>query len=327
MVYCSKCGKENEDDAEFCSKCGNKLTAAKKTDTSARKKKTSLDEQVENFAEEIGQLGIKAGKTIEKGVRDFGEEVSDIGKRVTKELEKTGKEFEGWVDRTFGILWPLIVSIIGLAVLWIIIVVMKSTSGTVPVFADVGDFLQTYLWLFFCLMLFFLYTGYASRKYQPFRWISPVLSAIGIILVIWVVIEIFRIFDFFGIRFFEDFLLAINRVLPLIFILVLIFGYFVLMFTATVRQNIKGCEETANNVDSKSSDNVSETSDYRRLYRSGKDRILGGVCGGIGDYFKIDPVLVRIFWVVIVFFPPGLGILLYILFWIIVPRNPNHSWH
>jgi phage shock protein C len=69
-----------------------------------------------------------------------------------------------------------------------------------------------------------------------------------------------------------------------------------------------------------------ETEEYRHLYRSGKNRILAGVCAGVAEYFKLDPTLIRILWVIIVFFPPGLGIILYILFWIFVPRNPNQSW-
>ena len=53
----------------------------------------------------------------------------------------------------------------------------------------------------------------------------------------------------------------------------------------------------------------------KRLYRSGKDRILGGVCGGIGEYFKVDPVLIRIFWVVFSLIY-GTGLLAYIIAWI-----------
>ncbi|MGF3554713.1 MAG: PspC domain-containing protein [Thermoplasmatota archaeon] len=69
-----------------------------------------------------------------------------------------------------------------------------------------------------------------------------------------------------------------------------------------------------------------EAEEYKRLYRSGRNKYIVGVCGGVAEYFKIDPILVRIIWVIIVFFPPGLGIILYILFWIFVPRNPSHNW-
>jgi phage shock protein C len=59
----------------------------------------------------------------------------------------------------------------------------------------------------------------------------------------------------------------------------------------------------------------------KRLYRSRKDRILGGVCGGMGNYFNLDPVLVRVTWAVL-FFAAGVGFLAYILAWIIVPEEP-----
>ena len=59
----------------------------------------------------------------------------------------------------------------------------------------------------------------------------------------------------------------------------------------------------------------------KRLFRSRKDRILGGVCGGMGNYFNLDPVLVRVLWVVLLF-AAGVGFLAYILAWIIVPEEP-----
>jgi phage shock protein C len=62
----------------------------------------------------------------------------------------------------------------------------------------------------------------------------------------------------------------------------------------------------------------------RRLYRSGSDRVLGGVCGGIGEYFNIDPTIIRLLW--IVFALSGAGILAYIIAWIIIPRNPRQQW-
>ena len=53
---------------------------------------------------------------------------------------------------------------------------------------------------------------------------------------------------------------------------------------------------------------------------SEKDSIIVGVCAGIADYFKIDPVLVRLLWVLFVF-GFGTGILAYLLAWIIIPRK------
>jgi len=162
MVNCQKCGKKNDDDAQYCSKCGNSLTG-----TGAKSK--SFEKQIGDFAEEVEHIGKKAGKTIEKGVKSIGEEVKYIGKQVEK--------------------------------------VVKNGSS---------------------------YSADSSSKM--------------------------------------------------------------------------------------------EKEEYKRLYRSGKNKFLGGVCGGVAEYFILDPTLIRILWVIIVFFPPGLGIILYILFWIFVPRNPNQSW-
>jgi phage shock protein PspC (stress-responsive transcriptional regulator) len=68
-----------------------------------------------------------------------------------------------------------------------------------------------------------------------------------------------------------------------------------------------------------------ETHDYtaaskpKRLYRDPDNRVLGGVCGGIGQYFKIDPLIIRIIFLV-VFFGFGIGLLIYIILWIVVPE-------
>jgi phage shock protein C len=61
--------------------------------------------------------------------------------------------------------------------------------------------------------------------------------------------------------------------------------------------------------------------DIKRLYRSRTNRVLGGVCGGIGNYMNVDPVLIRVAWVV-GFFALGLGFLAYIISWIIIPDEP-----
>lgn len=170
MIYCPKCGKENDEGAEYCIKCSISLISNKKNYENKQGQNNSLERRVENFAEEVEQLGKTAGKKIERGMKNFGEEVKTIGKKVEKEISGNSKPLD-------------------------------DSSST------------------------------------------------------------------------------------------------------------------------------SESGEYRRLYRSGKNRILGGVCGGVSEYFKMDLTLIRILWVIIVFFPPGLGILMYILFWIFVPRNPNHNWN
>jgi len=59
----------------------------------------------------------------------------------------------------------------------------------------------------------------------------------------------------------------------------------------------------------------------RRLYRSKKERIIAGVCGGLAEYFNTDPNLVRLVWVLLVL-AGGAGIILYLAAWLLVPEKP-----
>lgn len=56
----------------------------------------------------------------------------------------------------------------------------------------------------------------------------------------------------------------------------------------------------------------------KRLVRSQKNRVIGGVAGGIAEYFDIDPILVRLVFVLLTIFG-GSGVLLYIIAWIVIP--------
>jgi phage shock protein C len=60
----------------------------------------------------------------------------------------------------------------------------------------------------------------------------------------------------------------------------------------------------------------------RRLYRSNKDRFLAGVCGGLAEYFDTDPLLMRIIFILLTL-SGGLGILLYLIAWLIIPPKPS----
>lgn len=60
----------------------------------------------------------------------------------------------------------------------------------------------------------------------------------------------------------------------------------------------------------------------KKLYRSETDRMLCGVCAGIGEYFSLDPTLIRLAWAFLCFFG-GTGILAYIIAAIIVPTQSN----
>lgn len=58
-----------------------------------------------------------------------------------------------------------------------------------------------------------------------------------------------------------------------------------------------------------------------RLHLSSSDRWIAGVCGGLGEYFALDPIFFRVGFVVLAFIC-GAGILLYLVLWLLVPRAP-----
>lgn len=64
----------------------------------------------------------------------------------------------------------------------------------------------------------------------------------------------------------------------------------------------------------------------KRLYRSGRERVIGGVCGGLAEYANLDPTIVRLLYVLFTLVSFGAGILFYIIAWIIIPRNPRDRW-
>jgi uncharacterized membrane protein YvbJ len=64
MPYCNECGKKNYNDAQYCTKCGNYLN-----------KESSIEKDINKFAEEFGRKAEQFGKRIEKKVKEFAKSV------------------------------------------------------------------------------------------------------------------------------------------------------------------------------------------------------------------------------------------------------------
>ena len=64
--------------------------------------------------------------------------------------------------------------------------------------------------------------------------------------------------------------------------------------------------------------------DNKKLYRSRENRMIGGVCAGLGEFFGIDPTIVRLIFVLgsIFFGPPGTMVFIYIVMLLVVPEAP-----
>jgi len=298
MVYCPKCGTENEDDAEFCKKCGEKIPKDK--------------------------------SKFEKHMDDFGNEVDQIGKKIENAFDNKTKKIDNWYDNTFGLIGPIISSIIGLIILIIIIKLLAFFSGGRGWMMGLSEFFDNYLLLFFAFFLFSNYTSYITRKYSSFRYASPLVAAVGFTIWFWVGIQVITII---GQGLEIEIIATIASIFELLLIpialLILLGGYIGLMVSSKkqVDEKPKIKDEKDN---AKVEDDLKEKFEeyrYKRLYRSGKDKLLGGICGGLGEYFKIDPVIIRLIFVVGLFVSFGTMILAYFILWIVVPRNPNHRWN
>ena len=60
----------------------------------------------------------------------------------------------------------------------------------------------------------------------------------------------------------------------------------------------------------------------RKLYRSRANSMIAGVCGGLGEYLNVDPNILRVVAVLLIF-AKGIGFLAYVIAWVIVPRRPE----
>ncbi len=102
----------------------------------------------------------------------------------------------------------------------------------------------------------------------------------------------------------------INNLFASLFSLDFILKLFQLKCNPEMKPASKGKTEKFNNVQQ-----------FKQLYRSSSDVILGGVCSGLGRYLNIDTTIIRIVFILITLFL-GSGVLLYVLLWIFVPMEP-----
>jgi len=61
----------------------------------------------------------------------------------------------------------------------------------------------------------------------------------------------------------------------------------------------------------------------KKLYKIEEGKKLDGVCGGLAEYFNVDPTLVRAAWAVVTLFTVGTGLLAYLVCALILPRKPS----
>lgn len=59
--------------------------------------------------------------------------------------------------------------------------------------------------------------------------------------------------------------------------------------------------------------------DFKKLTRSRTNRMLCGVCGGLGEYLNVDPTVIRILWILFIFFSFGMAVLIYFIAAVVMP--------
>lgn len=265
---------------------------------------------------------------LDESAKQFGEEVNAVGKR----FERKGNGFRDRLYSTFGVAGPLVSAVISLLMLsfglWVLRFFVNETGSAVLL--GVHDFLLANLGIFFAIFLISSCLKYCSIKCpRTYFLISPFAAAFGIAVFFWVAANAMLILnaEFGSASAFIIANLVLNNLFGIFWIFLLV-GYFAVLLKIVFRQ-ASCCAGDSENASGKKAASMSAAESKKggshRLYRSGKDKILGGVCGGIAEYLGVDPVLIRLLWVAFTLVG-GAGILLYIIAWIIIPRNPKHKW-
>lgn len=137
----------------------------------------------------------------------------------------------------------------------------------------------------------------------------------GVIFIIIGLLFLLRNFGWFA--FHHIWHISWGLVLPILFILLgmaLIYSH---QQSRERRQTGRGEPEQEGDIKMNAEQN--DAPSYKRLYKSRRDRKLFGVCGGLGDYFSLDPTVVRLLFIFMTILSVGTGILLYIAMAIFVP--------
>jgi phage shock protein PspC (stress-responsive transcriptional regulator) len=136
-------------------------------------------------------------------------------------------------------------------------------------------------------------TGESIIKDKPFFW-GSLLIVVGL-FILFRQLGIFHAFQFWNIPW-----------VSLWAIVLIILG--VVLFL-----NKKGQEDAAGG----------EVHEGKKLYRSSGQKMIGGVCGGLAEYFEFDVSAIRILWVIGTLLSAGMGVLIYLIMLIVFPENPN----
>jgi phage shock protein C len=264
---------------------------------------------------------------LEQGLEDFSDEISRLGEKFGEHMEKEGKHAGDIMRDTFGVVGPLLSSaacLICVALLAFVLALVNIPVGS-GLIDNIHNFLLANIGWFFLIFLFFSYASYLSKKACcAYRFVSPLVTAAGITVALWAVASAVDMANMpLGVEVLSSLSSFLSRSLFLFFIIFSVLGYLIAAAGIALGRNWGSC---CKGKAEKPQEKHLRQPVPGRLYRSGKERILGGVCGGIAEHMGIDPTIVRLLWVAASLLW-GLGIILYIVCWVIIPRNPKDKWN
>ncbi len=301
MMKCNNCGYQNQEDTGTCGVCGQ-------------------------------PMGQQSEFSLGQGMKHFGEEVERLGEKVGKEVEEANRAKMGIIDHSLGILGPLVSSLIGLLLLILFIWIATVPLVDVNWIHDIGEFFLNYLVFFFLVGIMLSYTAYLSRRYhREFRWVSPLLNALAAAVGFWVLVHIFDIlYQDVQSPLFLDYMNIANFLITASFVFVLLFGYILLLlqvanegFRNKPDPNSPAVLESKTGSVGKLLPNPETTSSSVKSgpYRSGRDKLIAGVCGGLAEYFSFNPTALRIIFLIAIPFTLGNVVIAYLVLWVVIPRN------
>ncbi len=231
MVTCPKCGKNNSDDAAFCTNCGASL----KSDVGA-----TIEQHAQRFAQNMEAAGRKIGDQMSQAAKQFHETTQKEAQHFERRMDRLGKRTENWSERAFGPIGPLIESFIFLIIFRLIILIMEYTNNGVPEVQTVAEILLIYILPLFALSLLSNYTQYLSRKFFQIKIFSPLFYAIFFTLFCWIISRMLHDASTrFTISDLQTASVSLENSLPTIFVFVLLIGYVILVLNLPKDQGKK----------------------------------------------------------------------------------------
>ena len=221
MADCPKCGKNNVDDAAFCTKCGVSLRSDAES---------TIEQHAQRFAKNMEQMGKKVGDQMAQAAKQFHESTQKEARHFEQRMDRIGKRAENWYERRFGPFGPLLESFIFLIVFRLVIMVMELPNEETPEVHTVAAILLVYILPLFALSLLSNYTQYLSKKFFQIKVFSPLFYAIFFVLFCWIISKmLFDASTHFTIPDLRTAALSLENSLPTIFVFVLLIGYVILV--------------------------------------------------------------------------------------------------